>query len=362
MPRSDSLRMEISRLEAQSATLNRELAKAQRAANDAGAAARKKQADAARAQSESTRRSALTAAEREGKKAADAQRKVGDISTKLAGLSRTIASKQVALRTELTSDQRAQDREADKRRRMEREHARELARISRPLPQLRFVAVQPPKFEVLRILYLTANPEATETTVTRLDGSTETVGVWLRVDFEVRQVKEMLRKSKYRDLVTIEHLPAATSEDLLDGLNEHRPHVVHFSGHAASWGLLMENDDGTQEGDGLAFVLLARLLGATDEPPRLVVLNACRSLEGADELLQTVPTVIGMSDEINDAAAVTFAARFYSAIASAQSVASAVEQAKVAMSFASLDEAELPEVRTRDDVDPAQLVLVRPPE
>ena len=84
------------------------------------------------------------------------------------------------------------------------------------------------------------------------------------------------------------------------------------------------------------FALLARAVGATDQPPRLVVLNACKSLEGADDLLRTVPTVFGMSESITDMAAVTFAARFYAAIASAQSVASAVEQAKVAMQMASL--------------------------
>ena len=66
--------------------------------------------------------------------------------------------------------------------------------------------------------------------------------------------------------------------DLIDGLNDHRPHVVHFSGHASAWGLLLENEQGSQDGVGLAFDLLARVLGATDEPPRLVVLNACESL------------------------------------------------------------------------------------
>jgi hypothetical protein len=85
------------------------------------------------------------------------------------------------------------------------------------------------------------------------------------------------------------------------------PHVVHFSGHADADGLLMENDAG-EDGDDVGFTLLARILGATDDPPRLVVLNACESLDGADDLLQTVPVVVGMSDSIDDTSAIVFAA------------------------------------------------------
>lgn len=55
------------------------------------------------------------------------------------------------------------------------------------------------------------------------------------------------------------------------------------------------------------------------------------TLEGADALLQTVPLVIGMSDTIGDTAAIVFARSFYAALASAQSVATALEQAKMQM-------------------------------
>lgn len=160
--------------------------------------------------------------------------------------------------------------------------------------------------------------------------------------------------------MTVEHLPAATGMDLIDGLNDHRPHVVHFSGHASGWGVLLEDEAGSQDGAEVEFALLAKVLGATDEPPRLVVLNACESLEGADDLLRTVPIVIGMAESITDLAAVIFAARFYAAIASAQSVATAVEQARTAMQMASLEDSHLPEIRTREDVDPTSLVLVTP--
>lgn len=360
MARSDTLKTEIARLKAKGAGFSRDLAKHRDAAAKAQAAATKKRADADRTKSDSTRRSATAAAEREDKRAVDALKKVADVEKRIADNEKAIASKTTSLSSALKTEQTTLDRESERRRRTELQHARQVARVSSPTSVIRFVEVTPPKPEPLRVLYLTANPEAVETTTVFPDGSSETSGVWLRVDYEVRQVKEMLKKSKYRDLVVVEHLPAATTMDLLEGLNEHRPHVVHFSGHADRLGLLMENDEGTTAGDDLDFDLLGRLLGATDDPPSLVVLNACESLAGADDLLQTVPTVVAMSNSVDDASAVVFAARFYSAIASAQSVSSALNQAKVAMEAASLGGADLPEARARNDVDLSTLVLVQP--
>lgn len=358
MSRSTQLRNDIASLEKKAGNLAGELATATAQANVAAASASKYQARAAKSTSAATKRTATAAAEREGKKAVTAQKKIAGVQAKIATNSRTLARKRASLQSAITSEQRSQDQRDSQRRNVEKAHAREIARLSTPI---RRVAMRPAEPETLRVLYLTASPEATETTVVHPNGTVDSTGVWLRVDREVREVKRIIRGSKYRDQVTVEHLPAATSTDLLDGLNDHRPHVVHFSGHASSLGVVLDNEDGTEEGAELEFALLARLLGATDEPPKLVVLNACESLAGADDLLETVPAVIGMADSILDTAAVVFAARFYAAIASAQSVASATEQGRAAMAAASLDGAELPEIRTRDDVDPATMILVAPP-
>jgi CHAT domain-containing protein len=370
MARSDTLRRELATLGDKKAGFAKVVGAQEKIAAGAREAARKKRDQARRSNSASSARTALAATEREEKKAAAAEAKAAKARKDMATADKSIAAKTASLRTAEAAERKAADsarrRDDTRRRRDEITHARAVATASAPLPQIRYVEVRPPRPEPLRVLYLTANPDAIETTVTSPDGSVVEQGTWLRVDQEVRQVKQGLRGSKYRDLVVVEHAPAATFNDLLDGLNDHRPHVVHFSGHADTLGVWMENEAGDSDGHDVEFTLLARLLGATDEPPRFVVLNACESIEGADALLQTVPLVIGMSDTIDDTAAIVFARSFYAALASAQSVATALEQAKVQMLATSMldadqvDNSALPTLRARDDVDPTTVVLVTP--
>lgn len=160
----------------------------------------------------------------------------------------------------------------------------------------------------------------------------------------------------------MEHRPAATAEDLIDALNDIRPHLVHFSGHGWNGGIVFDNGslEDPQE-HPVEFDLLAQVLAATSTPPRVLVLNACETLDGADLLLPAVPVIIAMSDTIDDTAAIVFARRFYAAIASAQPVGIALAQAKAAMRLATPDDADLPQVAMRDDIDADSLVLVRAP-
>lgn len=343
MTRADSLRSEITRLQHTGSGLTKKLAGFRGDAQRATAEATKKRGEARRATSESSRRMADSAADRAETKHVDATRRAGDIEGDIARNNRAIAGKQASLESTLKSEQRDKDREDERRRRAEVTHVREVARVLTPAT-VRYVVVPTPKAEELRVLYLTASPDGEER---------------IRVDREVREVQHALRGSKYRDLVQVEYRPAATTSDIVDGLNDIRPHVLHMSGHGDADSLFLEDDDG-RGGRSLSFAMIARVLGDTDTPPTLVVLNACKSLDGADELLQGVPIVVGMTDSVTDSAAIIFAERFYAAIASAQSVGSAIAQARTALQGASLDGADLLQDRHRDDVDPFELVLVRP--
>lgn len=361
---SDTIRNELSRLRATEATLRKEAARHEADLGKARAAAAQKRKAATSTTSLSTAQSHLRSAESEDKKAATAAGKLADASDKLARNGAAQVSKQTSLasaekferdaaeraekrrRDQEKSAQAATDRAADQRRRKEKDHAREVARLSRPI--VRHIYVREPEPEKLRVLYLTTNPETASP---------------LRTDAEVNNVLKALRGAKHRDAIELHLRPAATPQDLLDGINDVRPHVIHFSGHGGSRGLLFDNASvDAPEGQDMTFDLLAKFLGATDTPPTLLVLNACDTLDGADLLLEVVPIVVAMADSVADMAAGVFATQFYASIASAQSVGAALRGAKAIMESALLDDADLPQHVARADTDIDTVVLVCPTE
>jgi len=115
------------------------------------------------------------------------------------------------------------------------------------------------------------------------------------------------------------------------------------------------------KGHEVPFELLARALGATAEPPTLLVLNGCDTLDGAEVLLEATPVVIVMTIEISDLAASAFAARFYAAVASAQPIGPALRQGAVVLDLMGLDEGWKPNLLSRADVAVDDLVLVQVP-
>lgn len=358
----ESYKSELVWLQKEAATFHKDLAKYEEDAARARAEASRKRKAASDSRSVSSAQSYTRAAEYEEKKAADAQKKIADLRAKLAVVAerqqnkeRSLASalkfeREAALRAEEQrrrgekSQQDVRDREAEKRRRQELAHAREIARMLRPT--VHHVIVREPKPERLRVLYLTSNPGE---------------GDALRVDAEVNNVLQALRGAKHRDLIELSHRPAARPQDLLDGINDIRPHVVHFSGHGGASGLLFDNASlGAPAGQEVGFGPLSKILGATAEPPTLVVLNACETVAGAAPLLKAVPVVIAMTASVGDISAGLFAVHFYAAIAAAQSVGHATDQAKAMLEIALPHEPDLIEVCAALDVNVHQLHLVRP--
>ena len=180
----------------------------------------------------------------------------------------------------------------------------------------------------------------------------------LRVDAEVSKVSEEIRRSQFRDNITLHQSPAANLDAIIRGLNDHRPGIVHFSGHGNARGLA--TDDGGVKRVRTQFVtfdILGKALAATDSPPEVVVLNACRSAGARSALLGAAKAIIVMQDSISDIAAVAFAKMFYGGIASGQSLQSAFEQGRLAVESVSLGEAATPSLTTASGVNARKLKL-----
>lgn len=211
------------------------------------------------------------------------------------------------------------------------------------------IFVRPPSRQFLRkkkhlgVLYLVANPDTHAP---------------LQVDAEVRRVQEAIRGSAFRDNITVQYRPAADLNSLIDGLNDHRPQIVHFSGHGFPGGVAVDAGKvGKPVAGTLSFALLAKALAATDSPPKIVVLNSCNSATAKKVLFPSDRIVVAMQAPISDIAAIAFATRFYAAIASGQSVAAAFEQGKVAVEAVSLNEVDTPELLHDSSINPRKIVL-----
>lgn len=197
----------------------------------------------------------------------------------------------------------------------------------------------------LKVLFVSADPSAG-------------AGYGLRIDEEMRAIQERVRASEYRDAVEFAFAPAARPLDLIQALNIHRPHVVHFSGHGTPDGTLQfVGDDGHAR--PVSPVLLADVFRKVRGAVRLVVLNACSSRPVAQAVTEVVDCAVGMSDRILDDTALTFSAAFYGALGFALTVQEAFDQGTLAIGLQDQPGADIPQLFSRTGVNPADVVLVK---
>ena len=152
---------------------------------------------------------------------------------------------------------------------------------------------------VKTILILAANPKNTSP---------------LRLDEEVREIDEGLRRSNKRNLFQLEQKLAVRERDFYRAILDTQPQIVHFCGHGEEEdGIVLEDETGQTaliNADALASMFK---LFAT-KGVKCVVLNACYSEVQAEAISQHINYVIGMNKAIGDKAAINFAVAFYDAL------------------------------------------------
>ena len=158
----------------------------------------------------------------------------------------------------------------------------------------------------------------------------------LRLDDEVRCIREGLRKSSKGNWIELDQIWSVRWDDLRSHLLRHTPDILHITGHGKKEGILLEDEN------GLAIMVsaeaLKNLLLLFRDKIRLVVINTGNSDEICKALSHSVDFVIGISGDIEDKLASKFSAAFYEAIADNKDIRAAFEFGQ-----ASIDYIEYPE-------------------
>jgi hypothetical protein len=171
---------------------------------------------------------------------------------------------------------------------------------------------------------------------------------------EMRQIEQAVRLGPHRDDFVLVSYHAVRPADLQQALLVHRPDVVHISSHGREQaGVSLEDDDGSALPVGPE--ALARLFAALPMPIQLVVLNACDSMAMARAIRPHVNVVIGMDGVLGDESAIHFSSAFYRALVHGESVASALELARVEIGLHGLLEHSVPSIVSRPGADPSAM-------
>jgi CHAT domain-containing protein len=181
----------------------------------------------------------------------------------------------------------------------------------------------------------------------------------LSLDEEIRAITARIRAAEHRDRLDLVSAFAVRPDDLQQLLLQHRPHVVHFSGHASqAEQLILQDQDGQPK--PVSKDALTNLFEVLKRNIRVVVLNACDTTPQAEAIAKVIDCAIGMNTEIGDAAARVFAAAFYQALGHSCSVQEAFDLGKNALMLEGIPEEQTPELHHRENVDPTSLILVDP--
>ncbi len=132
----------------------------------------------------------------------------------------------------------------------------------------------------------------------------------LRLDQEMKIIKEGLKNANHRDSAKFEISPQVTFSDVIRNVEDLEPMFLHFSGHSDHWNrLVLEGTDGTPK--LVSPPLLAELLEGLPTRPTLVTFATCHSWALAQAAARHVPFAIGFRGRLSDARAPVFSAMLY---------------------------------------------------
>jgi hypothetical protein len=190
----------------------------------------------------------------------------------------------------------------------------------------------------VKVLFLAANPAGTSP---------------LRLDQEVKAVGEALRSPRPEARFELLQSWAVGYREIQDELLRHEPDIVHLSGHGASTGRLLLEDNAFRDlasphrqpaadPEETTRQALGRLFSVARGRIRCVVLNACHSEPVARAIAEHIDCVVGMSTAVGDTAAIRFSWAFYNALAYGRSVKDAFDLASAQADLGGIPGGDVP--------------------
>jgi tetratricopeptide (TPR) repeat protein/CHAT domain-containing protein len=207
-------------------------------------------------------------------------------------------------------------------------------RVDKPLDLAKAPPVQRSRTQT-KVLFLAANAVAAHR---------------VALDQEHKAIVQKLRAAPWQSSFELISCWAVDFDELRRCLLEHSPDIVHFAGHSnASSELMLLDEKG--EPAPLSGSALSSLLRALPGNVSLVVLNACFSAEQAATVRESVGLAVGMSEAIDDKAAIAFSGAFYEALAFGHSVGKAFALGVNAIEALGVNQAHVPKLLVREGVD-----------
>jgi len=181
----------------------------------------------------------------------------------------------------------------------------------------------------------------------------------LALDEEIRAITAKIQAAEYRNTLELVSAWAVRPDDLHQLFLQHRPHIVHFSGHGSqAEQLILKDRDGRPK--PLSKDALIELFDVLKDDIRVVILNACHSKPQAEAIAKVIDCAIGMKTAIGDEAAIIFAAAFYQAIGFGRDVQTAFRMGINPLRLEGIPEENTPELLVREGVSASLVFLLNP--
>ncbi|WP_332420320.1 CHAT domain-containing protein [Vibrio metschnikovii] len=271
---------------------------------------------------------------------AKVEKKIAEFETKIAKKNKELQAEQRKLSNEeLKEAKKLQQQQIN----FQRDQAKAFSAVNRTLTEHSDAISSLNELpEEITVLFLASNP--------RDQGQ-------LGLDEEVRSIKEMITKSRHRDVVKLESCWAVRPGDILQYINEYQPTIVHFSGHGSSNDelVLMDNNSNTKL---VSMESIVQAMSVANEDLRLVFFNTCHSKNQASNVTEYIECAIGMNTSITDNAAQIFSAQFYSSLGFGLSVEKSFNQAKAALMLEGIPEENTPALFVKSGCDASEIFIV----